>query len=466
MPGIGLKARLAAGYAVLLALAFLLTGGITFGIVTRCLDDQMRQVMLGMAAFQRNWPASYPPFAFATSNSTAAIFYLTRDGSLLYRSVQALPPIAHGNAAIARLGPAHTREFVDLETPSGPRRVLLAWMDPPYSEARLIEVVMSLAPLREILHRILVWVSVVSALATLGSVPLGLLLARRALQPLSSVIETASALGDEASLDRRAPAPDVLDEIGTLADVFNRMLERIQAAFRRQRQFTEDASHELRTPLTVLRGEVELALRRERSPDEYRCTLRGVLEEVDRLQDLANDLLTLTRLDGLNETDRSQQATDLARVLCEVVERLTPPGIAWRVTAPDGPVLVRGTSEAWERLVANLASNARLHAPGAPAAFVLSRRGTDVLLVVEDDGPGLPAGDAQRLFDRFARGDGARGLPGAGLGLAIVRRIVEDAGGRIGASNRVEGGARFELVVPAAERTVGGYDDRTGITTL
>ena len=192
----GFKERLAAGYAAMMAGTFALVGCVTYGVVASTLDDQLRQTMIGMAVFQRSWPASYPPFAFTTTKTGPGMFYLAADGHVLYRSVTVPPPIGQGSPLLKQLSAQNTRVFADVETPEGPRRALAVWADPPYDQARIIEVTLPLGPMYDVLHRTVVWILGLSAIATLLSVPLGVLLARRALQPLAQVIDTARAMDE------------------------------------------------------------------------------------------------------------------------------------------------------------------------------------------------------------------------------------------------------------------------------
>jgi two-component system OmpR family sensor kinase len=239
-----------------------------------------------------------------------------------------------------------------------------------------------------------------------------------------------------------------------LVQLLNNMLDRLRSAFESQRRFTADASHELRSPLTVLRGELELALRKERDPEEYRRVLSTSLEEVMRLSKITGDLLALARSDaGCFALEK--RSTDLGEQASRVVERLKAHAEDEGVTLDLG-VKGDGTGFFDPDLIAqalwNLTSNAvKFCRPGDEAHVLVEGDGPDVRIVVSDTGPGL--GDApERVFERFYRGDRARThtgkVAGTGLGLAITRAIIDAHGGRVHAANRAEGGARFTVVLP------------------
>ena len=236
-----------------------------------------------------------------------------------------------------------------------------------------------------------------------------------------------------------------------LADAFDRMLDRLEDAFARQRGFVADASHELRTPLTVIRGQLEVLARQpEVSPADVRHVDEVVRTEVLRMERLVDDLLLLARADE-GELVRPQPL-DLRPAMTELFDALT-------LTAdrrfelgelPDG--VLRADQDRLAQVVRNLARNAIEHtAPGGLVRLTVAVRPRGrVELAIEDDGPGIPATQRDRVFDRFHRTDSARARRegGAGLGLAIARAIVDAHGGRIFAGVSPEGGARVAFELP------------------
>jgi two-component system, OmpR family, sensor kinase len=279
-------------------------------------------------------------------------------------------------------------------------------------------------------------------------------LAVRVVKPVDEITSQAEAIG-AGTLGQRIAAHADSQEYERLVDVLNTMLARLEASFDAQRRFTADASHELRSPLTALRGEIELALRRDRDPDEYRRVLQSNLQEVDRLTSLAKDLLTLARSDSGVMQPRFQTA-DVAALCENVLERLRGKanrrGVRFLSHAPE-PVEAILDPGLLEQLLWNLVDNAvKFSPPGGDVDVSVTRVDHAVRIRVADQGPGIPAEDIGQIFDRFYRVDRARTAGetgGTGLGLAIVRAIAEAHGGSVHAGNRSEGGAIFTTVIPA-----------------
>lgn len=297
--------------------------------------------------------------------------------------------------------------------------------------------------------------------ATLGLLAIALLvtsgtfagswwLADRLVTPVRDITRQAEEIGAE-TLGRRITAHADTMEYRRLVDVLNTMLQRLDAAFEAQRRFTGDASHELRSPLTALRGEIELALRKQRSPEEYHRVLESALEEVERLSELASELLTLARSDaGVIEPRRRD--VSLREPVGLAVERVES-----AAAAKDIEISIEGddVSGLWdpeliERMTFNLVENAvKYTSPGGRVRIELATAGDAAELVVLDTGPGLTEQDRSRIFERFYRADAARAdSEGSGLGLSIVRAIAAAHGGRAVAESRPEGGARFRVRLP------------------
>ncbi len=230
------------------------------------------------------------------------------------------------------------------------------------------------------------------------------------------------------------------------------MLSRIDEAFEAQKRFTADASHELRSPLTALRGELELALRREREPEEYRRVIRSSLEESVRLSDLADDLLTLARSDAGVMTLRLEEV-DVADRLRFALDRLGPrvaeKQLEISVDAPDGATGLFDM-KLLDQLIWNLVDNAVKFTPAGGEVHVIVRRSAGHLVVdVTDTGPGIPLDAIDRIFERFSRAGEAHTAAGTGLGLSIVRAVAEAHSGSVHAENRETGGTRFRVSLPA-----------------
>lgn len=274
-------------------------------------------------------------------------------------------------------------------------------------------------------------------------------LADRAVRPIHEVIDQAEAI-EARSLDVRIQAYADAAEYRRLVQVLNTMLGRLQAGFETQRRFTADASHELRSPLTAMRGEIEVALRRERDVAEYQQVLTSTLEEVERLSNTSEELLTLARSDARMLTPMVEDV-DATEVVGQVLDRLRSAaeerGVRLELDS-EGPVVASVDRGMLGRIVWNLVDNAVRHAATSVRAEVMSE-GDGLKLAVRDDGPGLGGGDADELFGRFFRSDPARTPVGAaggtGLGLAIVRALAEAHGGSATASNGKGGGGVFTV---------------------
>jgi heavy metal sensor kinase len=277
--------------------------------------------------------------------------------------------------------------------------------------------------------------------------------AAAALRPVDAMRQRAAAISP-ADSDQRLPVPSSDDEISRLGATLNDMLDRLQAAFARERVFASDASHELRTPLAILKAEVELALRRGRSVEELRAALASVAEETDRLVRLAEDLLVIARLDrGRFPISTAEIDTRglLATAARRFQARTEAEGRSLLVLAPSG-VSVRGDQVRLEQALGNMIDNALRHATREVRLKALARDSV-VELHVSDDGPGFEPELIDHAFERFVRGNGTHARGGTGLGLAIVAAITTSHGGRAHAANLPDGGADVWLELPAGRGT-------------
>lgn len=281
----------------------------------------------------------------------------------------------------------------------------------------------------------------------------GWLIAGAALRPVERMRIAAEAIsGSEPGL--RLPEPRTRDELARLGTSLNSMLDRLEAAVKRERRFVDDASHELRTPLANLKAELDLALRAPRSPEALVESLRSAAEETDRLALLAEDLLVLARSEG-GRLPLRREDLDLAELIRETISgfagRAAELGIDLEVSVEDG-LRTRVDRARIRQAISNLLDNAIRHvARGGRVAVAATRRAETIAITVEDDGDGFPAAFLPRAFEAFSRADTARSRSGggAGLGLAIVRAVAEAHGGSVEARNRPEGGSIVELRFPA-----------------
>ncbi len=282
----------------------------------------------------------------------------------------------------------------------------------------------------------------------------GYQIARRGLRPIQKISDAAGRIRS-TTLHERLPAGDFPSELGGLARTFNDMLDRLQEAFDRLSRFSADIAHELRTPINTLRGEVEVALGRPRTPEEYRETLSSFLEEAGRLTRLIESLLFLARAES-PETQVRRETLDLDRELRGVRDfyeaAAGEAGIALevRVTASLSADLDRTLLQ---RAVGNLVENSLAHTEkGGSITIGAAGENGKVRIDVADTGRGIPAEHLHRVFDRLYRVDHSRtaATGGAGLGLAIVKSIAELHGGTATVTSELGKGTRVTLLLPAA----------------
>ena len=314
----------------------------------------------------------------------------------------------------------------------------------------IVQVAMSLENVEATRSSFLLVLLVLAPVALTASALGGWFLARRALTPVDAMVEAARRIEAE-DLTKRIPAPSGEDELARLGAVLNDMLARLERSFGTVRRFSADAAHELRTPLTILKGEIEVALRSSEAPAEIRQTLVSCLEEVDRLNSLVEDLLLMARMEG-NALSAAPRPVNLAEVLQDVTPALSElaarAGNACTVVAAPS-LWIEGYDSLLFRLVFNLAENAIKYTPsGGRIEITLEQHDHLAVLQVKDNGPGIPPDEQEHIFDRFYRGDPAREGSGTGLGLALVRAIVELHRGQIHLSSDVGKGSCFRVTLP------------------
>lgn len=282
-------------------------------------------------------------------------------------------------------------------------------------------------------------------------VVVGYRIARRGLRPIQVVTDTARRI-DPAHLGERIAADGLPAELLVLADTFNRMLDRLEGSFTRLARFSADIAHELRTPVNNLRGEVEVALGKPRTPDEYRDVLTSNLEECGRLARLIESLLFLARAENPHTQvakERVNVGAELA-TLCEFYEAEAGEKGVELAVAVVGQVHADLNRTLFQRAVGNLVENAVAHTPpGGVVTMTAATTDTSTTVEVVDTGSGVSADHLPHVFDRFYRADPSRSSStgNVGLGLAIVKSIVELHGGAIKIASD-EGGTRVTMTVP------------------
>jgi two-component system OmpR family sensor kinase len=330
---------------------------------------------------------------------------------------------------------------------------LATWRVPDGS----ITLALPLGDVDSTLRRLLVVELAVTAAALAAGILLARSLVQLGLRPLDDIAETAGAIAG-GDLTRRVELEDPGTEVGRLGRALNAMLVQIEQAFAERRasedqlrRFVADASHELRTPLTSIRAYAELFERgAQQRPEDLARLLHGIESETLRMGVLVDDLLLLARLDQGRELEKAP--VDLGAIAAEAVA-------AARAIDPDRPLRLRvagsvevaGDRVRVRQIVDNLLANVRAHTPAGTAATVsVQADGATARLIVSDEGPGLPAEQRAKVFERFYRADASRSRDagGAGLGLAIVAALAAAHGGRVGVRPSPTNGAEFVVELP------------------
>ncbi|HEV8572528.1 MAG TPA: ATP-binding protein [Actinomycetota bacterium] len=357
-------------------------------------------------------------------------------------------PLLTGAEVSGLAGP----RFLQKEVPTAEEQVPVRFLAVPASDGRVLLVGASLEDQQEALARLGILLAVGGPLALILATGVGWAVAGAALRPVERMRAQAAAIS-ALEPGRRLPPAGTGDEVARLGETLNAMLERLEQALQRERRFVDEASHELRTPLANLRTELDLALRRSRSPQELEDALRSAAEETERLARLAEDLLVLARADRGRVPVRREQI-DLAPLLAGAIEafatRAAEAGVSIEVRVSEGlrasldPLRIR-------QAVGNLLDNALRHTPrGGRVTVEAARADGSLSLEVRDTGEGFPATFLPSAFEPFARPDGSRSRAdgGTGLGLAIVRAVAQAHGGAAEARNRPGGGASVTVRIP------------------
>ena len=359
------------------------------------------------------------------------------------RTLAAGEPVTTGAPAATHdaAGPLLRWVAVPVTLPDGSRRLVLA------SHDLLGAVVLLQGAARWFLPGVLVAAAMLTAAAWIAS--------RAALRPVDRLRRAARDLGP----GERLPVASTADEPAALAAEINALLTRRDDAVDRLRRFSDDAAHELRSPIASLRAQAEVAVAHPSpgSSEEDREAWRSVARDAERLSDLVSDLLALARAEGGVRGEPTP--VDLADALGEALAR-SPEDDAVAVTVwVPVPVRAAATPAEVGLVLDNLLGNARRHARSVVHVAAVPA-GRWVRLLVDDDGPGIPPADRERIFDRFTRLDATGGTSGAGLGLALVARLVEGRGGTVRAGESPDGGARLAVRWPAADPAADRAADR------
>lgn len=345
-------------------------------------------------------------------------------------------------------------QFQNAQTELGTQRVctMLAYSpeDPEEPDkvpfAVLIRVSEDLAPTEAQLAKVTNMVFVLALAALFIVTGLAVLLSRRIIKPLYELGVAASAV--RAGRPSKLPNRGVGDEVDRLGELLKEAFHRLEQALNRQTRFTSDAAHELRNPIAVIQNAAEIALRRERSAEEYQDFFRDVLTTSRRMGQVVEALLLLARLDA-GKAEENFQQVDLALVAQDCMASYPDQRHRLKLEA-DGTAIVRGDDGLLRVLINNLVSNALRYSDSESMVAIQIHQDEDIVLSVVDQGPGIPSNEVDRIFDRFYRVKNANpDAPGAGLGLALVAEVasVHSVESKIDTSSR---GTRITVRFPRA----------------
>ncbi|HEX9949358.1 MAG TPA: heavy metal sensor histidine kinase [Thermodesulfobacteriota bacterium] len=318
----------------------------------------------------------------------------------------------------------------------------------------IVQVGSSLEGVEEALQQLLLILLIAVPAALLIASAGGLFLANKALRPVDAITQIARRIGS-GDLSQRIRIKRVNDELGRLASTFNEMIAKLEKSFRQVKRFTADASHELKTPLTILRGEVEVGLKKKRGLKEYERILTSNLEEINRMSRIVEDLLTLSRAD-MGELTMEREEIELSALAREVWQDLQLLAKKKRIQLKfmdNGFTRVEGDPLFLRQLILNLTENGLKYTPAGGEVAVRVKGDRDqgvVQLLVTDTGVGIPQKDLKRIFDRFFRVDAARSREtgGTGLGLSICQWIAQAHEGKIAVESKVGKGSTFTVTLP------------------
>ena len=466
MPIRSIGSRLTFWYAGILCVTLLILGGTAYGFLAYSLSHDVDAALEGVAKVSAEQARAQGSTFFPRDVDELFRHYLgfsPLNPSLELFDTQGRPDLNRPGAPAGKLplSPQALKDalrgvstFETIEsTGPYPFRVLTMPVIKAGRVINLVQVGISLENVFNTRRRFLLIMGAVLPFGLLLATVGGWVLARRALKPVDEMTQAARRISGEY-LAGRLQETGTGDELDWLAKTLNDMLGRLDDSFRQTRQFSADAAHELQTPLTILKGEIEVALRSPRSPEEYQGVLRSSLEEIDRISSLVEGLLLLARADrGVLRLDL--KPLDLQELLKEVGEQMRRLAENRAVSLEYGlmePASIQGDREHFKRLLVNLIDNAIKYTP-AGGSVKLSLRCEEKWARVEisDTGMGFTEEEQEQIFNRFYRAAEARSQRGggAGLGLSIAQSIAVAHGGRIEVESTPGQGSIFTVSLPA-----------------
>jgi two-component system sensor histidine kinase MprB len=381
-------------------------------------------------------PGRGNPLGFRTD---AEIQVIDADGSIRYSTGGPALPVEDVDLAVAAA--ERPPALRSVRTPDGHYRMITA----PAGGGSAVQVARDLTEEDAVLADLRTRLALIGAAAVAAAALISWLVAGRALRPVRRLTAAAEQVAATQDLDAAIEVSRA-DEVGRLAAAFNTMLEALEGSRRQQQQLVVDAEHELRTPLTSLRTNLEVLERQpDMAADDRAALLADVEEELAQLTHLVTQLVQLAADPvGPEQPPGPVRLDEVAVAAAERLERRT----GRRVGVDAEPVTVEGRADRLLVAIGNLLDNAHKWSPPDAGVHLEVAAGR---VLVRDGGPGIPAAERERVFDRFHRIDEARGTPGTGLGLSIVREIAAEHGGRVWADEAPGGGAEVGFEIPTLE---------------
>jgi two-component system sensor histidine kinase MprB len=408
------------------------------------LDSQLRSQSSGNHFIQLN-TSLQPQVIKDAGQSAADVQVVETDGSTIGEQGGYSLPVAARDVRIA----THGGSWLRTESRNDrPLRILTVRRDATANDVSVsvaLQVALPLSATEDQLHKVRYAFLLLALLGLAMVIVLSWLLVRQTMRPVAKLTRTAEQIAETRDLTTRIDDYGS-DELGRLASTFNMMLDALERSLNQQRQLILDASHELRTPLASLRTNVEVLNDVERlTVSQRQALLAGIVTQLDELTGLVADVVELARGEAQAGALENIAFDDLVAHAVDRARRYWPNLVFHLETVP---TVVSGVPARLDRAVANLLDNAGKFSPaGGEVDVDLSATGG---LTVADHGPGIPEDALEHVFDRFYRADEARAMPGSGLGLSIVKQVVDGLGGTVTLSNRPGGGALARLVLPVS----------------